>query len=39
MKIDCAGVPGIRSPFTFSDAELALSQPAPKLGENDDDMQ
>ena len=37
MEISLAGVPGIRSPFTFSDASLALHKPAPKLGENDDD--
>jgi len=28
-------VPGVRSPFTFSGAELALARPAPKLGEHD----
>jgi crotonobetainyl-CoA:carnitine CoA-transferase CaiB-like acyl-CoA transferase len=27
-------VPGVRSPFTFSDATLALDRPAPKLGEH-----
>ena len=37
MQIECAGVPGIRSPFTFSDADLALDRPAPKLGENNAD--
>ncbi|WP_299780260.1 CaiB/BaiF CoA-transferase family protein [uncultured Roseobacter sp.] len=35
MQLDLEGVPGVRSPFTFSDAELALHRPAPKLGEND----
>lgn len=34
MKITPDGVPGVRSPFTFSDAELALDRPAPKLGEH-----
>jgi crotonobetainyl-CoA:carnitine CoA-transferase CaiB-like acyl-CoA transferase len=34
MRIDVDGVPGIRSPFTFSDAELVLRRPAPKLGED-----
>ena len=35
MQIELDGVPGLRSPFTFSDAELALHRPAPKLGEDD----
>lgn len=35
MQLDLDGVPGVRSPFTFSDAELALHRPAPRLGEND----
>ena len=34
MKIELDGVPGVRSPFRFSDAELALHRPAPKLGED-----
>jgi glutaryl-CoA transferase len=32
MQIAPGGVPGVRSPFTFSDAELRLDLPAPKLG-------
>jgi crotonobetainyl-CoA:carnitine CoA-transferase CaiB-like acyl-CoA transferase len=35
MQIELDGVPGVRSPFRFSDAELALHRPAPKLGEDD----
>lgn len=35
MQIDLDGVPGIRTPIRFSDAELTLSRPAPKLGEDD----
>ncbi len=35
MQIELDGVPGIRAPFRFSDAELALHRPAPKLGEDD----
>ena len=35
MRIDLDGVPGLRSPFRFSDAELALHRPAPRLGEDD----
>lgn len=35
MQIELEGVPGIRAPFRFSDAELALHRPAPKLGEDD----
>ncbi len=35
MQIEQDGVPGVRSPFVFSEAELALDRPAPKLGEDD----
>lgn len=38
MRLDLGGVPGVRSPFTFSDATLALDRPAPKLGEHQDDV-
>ena len=34
MRIDLEGIPGVRSPFTFSDAELALDKPSPKLGQD-----
>ena len=34
MQIELDGVPGLRSPFKFSDAELALHRPSPKLGED-----
>ncbi|AXI40919.1 CaiB/BaiF CoA-transferase family protein [Sulfitobacter sp. SK011] len=34
MQIELDGVPGLRSPFTFSDAELSLHRPSPKLGED-----
>lgn len=34
MQIELDGVPGVRAPFKFSDAELALHRPAPKLGED-----
>lgn len=34
MRVDLDGVPGVRSPFRFSGAELALSRPSPKLGED-----
>ncbi|WP_136440073.1 CaiB/BaiF CoA transferase family protein [Pacificoceanicola onchidii] len=33
MQITPDGVPGVRSPFRFSDAELVLDKSAPKLGE------
>ena len=36
MRIDPGGVPGVRSPFVFSDADLALDRPAPKLGADQD---
>ena len=34
MRLDLHGVPGVRSPFVFSDADLALVKPAPRLGED-----
>jgi hypothetical protein len=34
MKVELDGVPYVRSPFVFSDAELTLSRGAPKLGED-----
>ncbi|THD83727.1 CoA transferase [Aliigemmobacter aestuarii] len=38
MQLDLDGVPGVRSPFAFSGADLALSRPAPKLGEHQDEV-
>ena len=35
LQIELDGIPGLRAPFTFSDAELSLHRPAPKLGEDD----
>lgn len=35
MQIELDGVPGIRAPYRFSGADLALHRPAPKLGEDD----
>lgn len=32
MKIDLDGIPSVRSPFKFSDAELSLEKPSPNLG-------
>ncbi len=34
MQIELDDVPGVRAPFIFSDAELALHRPSPKLGED-----
>ncbi|MEM9501690.1 MAG: CaiB/BaiF CoA-transferase family protein [Pseudomonadota bacterium] len=34
MRIDLGGMPGVRTPLTFSDAELALDRPSPMLGED-----
>ena len=31
MRIDPEGVPGVRGPFRFSDAELSLDKASPKL--------
>ncbi|MXO55452.1 CaiB/BaiF CoA transferase family protein [Pontixanthobacter gangjinensis] len=33
MKIETDGVPGVRSPFVFSGADLAFGRASPKLGE------
>ena len=32
MRVDLDRVPGVRSPFAFSDAELALDRPSPRKG-------
>lgn len=34
MRVELGGVPGVRSPFVFSDAELALDRASPMLGED-----
>jgi crotonobetainyl-CoA:carnitine CoA-transferase CaiB-like acyl-CoA transferase len=34
MRLDVDGVPGVRSPFVFSGADLALGRAAPRLGEH-----
>jgi len=34
MRIDPEGVPGVRSPIRFSDADLALDRPSPALGQD-----
>ena len=38
MQIAPAGLPGVRSPMTFSAAELALDRPAPRLGQHQDEV-
>lgn len=38
MKITPGGLPGVRSPMSFSGADLALDRPAPKLGEHQDEV-
>ena len=38
MKIAPGGLPGLRSPMTFSAASLSLDRPAPKLGEHQDEV-
>jgi crotonobetainyl-CoA:carnitine CoA-transferase CaiB-like acyl-CoA transferase len=37
MRIDAGGVPGVRSPFTFSDADLAMGGASPRLGRDQAD--
>ncbi|KAB0573091.1 CaiB/BaiF CoA transferase family protein [Brucella pituitosa] len=38
MRIDPNGVPGLRTPIRFSDAELKLDRRSPKLGEHSNDV-
>jgi crotonobetainyl-CoA:carnitine CoA-transferase CaiB-like acyl-CoA transferase len=35
LRIDPGGVPGVRTPITFSGADLSLDRPAPRLGQDD----
>ena len=35
LAIQPGGIPGVRSPFRFSDAELALKLPSPQMGEHE----
>lgn len=37
LELQFDGVKGVRSPFVFSEATLNLSQPSPKLGQNNQD--
>jgi crotonobetainyl-CoA:carnitine CoA-transferase CaiB-like acyl-CoA transferase len=34
LRVELGGMPGVRSPFVFSEAELALDRPSPMLGED-----
>ena len=34
LRVDLGGMPGVRSPFVFSDAELALDRPSPIHGQD-----
>ena len=34
MRLDLDGIPGVRTPLTFSEAELALDRPSPRKGEH-----
>ncbi len=34
MRIDIEGIPGVRSPLRFSEAELALDRPSPRKGQD-----
>ncbi len=36
LKVELDGQPGVRSPFIFSNADLALDRPSPMLGEDED---
>jgi len=38
LRLDLDGVPGLRSPFTFSGADLALDRAAPTLGQHQDEV-
>lgn len=35
MRVDPEGVPGVRSPFRFSESDLSLDRPSPRLGQDD----
>jgi len=34
MQLDLDGVPGVRTPITFSDSELTLNQASPKVDQH-----
>jgi crotonobetainyl-CoA:carnitine CoA-transferase CaiB-like acyl-CoA transferase len=34
LRIDPGGVPGVRTPILFSDADLAVDRPSPRLGQD-----
>lgn len=36
LKLDLQGVLGVRPPIRYSDADVSLSRPAPRLGEDDE---
>lgn len=38
IQLELGGLPTVRSPFIFSDAELAFDRPSPMLGEDQDDL-
>jgi len=38
LRIDLDGIPSVRSPMLFSDAELSLDRPSPRLGEHNDEV-
>lgn len=38
MQLDMGGLPGVRSPFQFSGADLALARPSPRLGQHQDEV-
>ncbi len=38
LRIDLDGIPSVRSPMLFSDAELSLERPSPRLGEHNDEV-
>ncbi len=35
MRVNPEGVPGVRSPFRFSESDLSLDRPSPRLGQDD----
>ncbi|HEY0284276.1 MAG TPA: CaiB/BaiF CoA-transferase family protein [Vicinamibacterales bacterium] len=38
MRIDAGGIPGLRTPITFSNSELVLDKRAPDLGQHADEI-
>ncbi|MGH1331547.1 MAG: CaiB/BaiF CoA transferase family protein [Paracoccaceae bacterium] len=38
LRADLGGIPTVRAPFVFSDADIAMARPSPKLDEHGDEI-